>query len=69
MNQGMNEDFAVFVGGAGLALAVLIAVLDLVRDGLWFWAIPLVGVIGWREYVFTGMRLELAKLRKQANSD
>jgi hypothetical protein len=61
-----GEAFAVVLGGCALFLAVLFSVVLLKREGEGLWSVPLIALIFWREYVFTGMRMELGRLRKQS---
>ena len=63
-----REAFAVLFGGMALALAVIAAIIEFERERIGLWAVPLVALIFWREYVFTGMRVELKRLRESQSS-
>jgi hypothetical protein len=57
---------AVVIGGVSLFIVLLTIGIELSRtDRGIVYAVLLIGTILWREYEFTGMRVELAKLRKQ----
>lgn len=64
----IHEAFAIGLGAAALAFAVLLAVFEMIREKMGIWAIPLVALILWREYVFAGIRLELDGFRKKNHS-
>jgi hypothetical protein len=61
-----RETLAVAIGAIGLAFALFLTLFQLVREDLAILGVPIIGTVVWREYVFTGMRMELAKLRRGA---
>ena len=63
-SKEIREAWAVIVGGVGLFFAVALAALYLLNGSMAAWAVAMVAVIVWREFVFAGMRAELEQLRR-----
>ncbi len=66
-NRRVRQEFAVLIGGFVLAIVLLLSFLLLQRQhGTWLALLALMPIL-WREYEFTGMRVELKKLRNAAD--
>jgi len=68
VSKQKSEVLAVAIGGIGVVFAIMLAIFELLHEHLGIWIVPLLGVLVWREYVFTGMRMELSKLRELTRS-
>lgn len=63
IDKSERENIAVVTGGVALALVSFLAIAELVHEHLGIWAVPLLALVLWREFVFTGMRVELDRRR------